>query len=101
MARLVEVISRLDDIPVAEAAEAPTIFARKPWTPDSPCLVLSEDAVNGHARSAPDYAYLLEIDLVRDVLAVWSDWRSGVAPSPEEATRAVIHYAEHDAYERI
>jgi hypothetical protein len=99
MARLVEVISSLDDIPVGEAAEAPTIFARKPWTPASPCLVLTEEAVNGHARSTPDYAYLLEIDLAREVLAVWSDWRSGVAPSPEEAARAVIHYAEHDAYE--
>ncbi len=93
-------ISSLDDIPVGAAAEvAPTIFARKPWTPASPCLVLAEEAVNGRARSAPDYAYLLEVDLARDVLAVWSDWRSGVVPSPEEAARAVIHYAEHDAYE--
>lgn len=93
-------ISSLDDIPVGEAAEmAPTIFARKPWTSASPCLVLAEEAVNGRARSAPDYAYLLEVDLARDVLAVWSDWRSGVAPSPDEAAHAVIHYAEHDAYE--
>ncbi len=93
-------ISSLDDIPVGEAAEmAPTIFAREPWTPASPCLVLAEEAVNGRARSAPDYAYLLEVDLARDVLVVWSDWRSGIAPSPDEAARAVIHYAEHDAYE--
>jgi hypothetical protein len=100
MTRLVEVISSLDDIPVGEVAEAaPTIFARKPWTHASPSLVLAEEAVNGHSRSTPDHAYLLEVDVARDVLAVWSDWRSGVVPSPEEAARAVIHYAEHDAYE--
>ena len=76
MTRLVEVLSNLDDISVGEAAEtAPTIFARKPWTPESPCLVLAEEAINGRARSAPDYAYLLEVDLARDVLEVWSDWR--------------------------
>jgi hypothetical protein len=100
MARLVDVISSLDDLPVLEAADvAPTIFARKPWTPASPCLVLAEEAVDGRASSAPDHAYLLEVDLAREVLAVWSDWRSGVAPSPDEAARAVIYYAEHDAYE--
>jgi hypothetical protein len=100
MARLVEVIASLDEIPVDEAAEvAPTIFARKPWTPASPCLVLAEEAVNGHARSAADHAYLVEVELAREVLEVWSDWRSGAVPSPDEAARAVIHYAEYDAYE--
>lgn len=100
MTRLVEVISNLEDIAVEEAFDVvPTIFARKPWTCDSSCLVLTEEAVDGHARSAPDHAYLLEVDVARDVLAVWSEWRSRVAPSPEEAARAVIHYAERDAYE--
>ena len=41
-------ISSLDDLPVFEAADvAPTIFARKPWTPASACLVLAEEAVDG------------------------------------------------------
>lgn len=100
MARLIEVISSLGDIAVDEAVEVvPTIFARKPWTDASSCLVLAEEAVDGHARSAPDHAYLLEVDVAREVLTVWSDWRAGVVPSPEEAARAVIYYAEHDAYE--
>lgn len=45
--------------------------------------------------------YLLEVSLARDVLDVWTSWRNGAQPSPEEAARAVIYYAQHDAYEPV
>ena len=48
-----------------------------------------------------DYAYLLEVDLAVEVIEVWSEWRGGVVPTQMQAAQAVIHYAEHDAYEPL
>ncbi|MGW4509851.1 hypothetical protein ACWENO_34955 [Streptomyces sp. NPDC004436] len=42
--------------------------------------------------------YLLEAELVHDVLEVWSSWRNGAQPTVGERCEAVIHYAEYDAY---
>jgi len=72
------------------------IFAEQPWGPGSPAVVLEEDALRGRAPSMPSYAYLLEVDRAAEVLEVWSRRRSGVAPSPEEAAEALVHYAAHD-----
>jgi hypothetical protein len=44
------------------------------------------------------FEYLLEVDAALSVLEVWSAWREGLRPTPEEAAEAVIHYAERDAY---
>jgi len=98
---LIEIIAALDSIPVGDSDTdvGPTIFARRPWTPDSDAVVLREHAVNYVAPSAPDYRYLLEVDLAKEVIEVWSAWRGGTLPSPAEAAQAVIHYAEHDAYQ--
>jgi len=45
--------------------------------------------------------YLLEVDLAREAVEVWSAWRGGAIPSPEEATLAVIYYGEHDAFQPL
>lgn len=42
--------------------------------------------------------YLLEVELVRDVIEAWSLWRDGRTPSVEEAVQAIAYYAENDAY---
>jgi hypothetical protein len=102
MASLIEVIATLDAIPPADGYEVgPTIFARKPWTPQSDAIVMRERAANLVAPTAPDYAYLLEGDLAVEVIEVWSEWRGGVVPTQVQAAQAVIHYAEHDAYEPL
>jgi hypothetical protein len=101
--RLLDVVATLDAVPIDDDPDTwpPTIFARRPWSPESSALVLREAAVNGVAVAAPDHAYLLEVDLAREVVEVWSEWRSGAVPTREEATGAVIYYAEHDAYEPV
>ena len=102
MTTILEVIATLDEIPEGDPYEVePTIFARKPWTVDSQAIVLNEDAVNSVAPSAPDFGYLLEVDLAKEVIRVWSDWRDGAAPTLEEATQAVIFYAEYDSYQPV
>lgn len=69
-----------------------SLFARRPWSEDADAVVAKED------QQPPGYDYLLETELVREVLAVWSEWRDGRSPTPSEAARAVMHYAELDAY---
>lgn len=102
MATLVEVIATLDGIPDGDPYDVePTIFVRKPWTAYSEAVVLNEDAVNGVAPSAPAFAYLLEVDLAKEVIRVWREWRAGAVPTPEQATQAVIFYGEHDSYQPL
>jgi hypothetical protein len=68
------------------------LYAIRPWTAGTGAVVCEEgDAPAG-------YEYLLEVDLVLEVLGVWSAWRGGLSPTPEEAAEAVIYYAERDAY---
>ncbi len=97
-----EVVATIETFGEGDRYEpGPTIFAPKPWTADSPAVVLEEDAVGGAAPSQPSYSYLLEVGIAKEVIEVWSSWRNGREPTSEEATRAVIHYAEHDAYEPV
>ena len=42
--------------------------------------------------------YLLEVELAKEVIQVWKDWRNGREPSPYEKYQAVLYYAEKDAY---
>jgi hypothetical protein len=87
--------SLLDVIAGVGAAQEGTVFARKPWTPESEAVVLDGD------EGPSDLGYLLELELVHDVLETCSLWREGATPSPDQAVRAVIHYARHDAYQPV
>jgi hypothetical protein len=93
MIRLLDVMSAL----VFADPEA-TIYAATPIAPDSAAMVCVEPE---DGEGPAGLIYLLEVGLARDVLHVWAQWRNGRAPTPEEAARAVIYYAEHDAYEPV
>lgn len=69
------------------------------WTGDTEVrlLELSESDWDPHPMQA-SLRYLLEVELVREVLEVWTKWRAGASPTTEEAVEAVIHYAVNDAY---
>jgi len=89
-------MATIEDI-VGNVTELPgdaTVHARAPWTRDS------EAVVTEGGRPPDGFVYLLEVDLVRDVLTVWADWRGRPATAAEGAD-AVIHYAVFDAYEPI
>lgn len=87
---LVELLRRLPDLDRDEV-----IYAARPWTRDSGAASRAE---LDDGSAPPGLAYLLEVDVVRDVAEVWSSRRGGRAPTPDELADAVIHYAEHDAY---
>lgn len=93
-----DLVSRLDIVTagVDRFEVGPAIFARLPWTPDSDAVVLHEDAVEpGDARG---FRLVLEATIASEVIRVWSAWRDGRRPDPDEAAAAVIYYAENDAY---
>lgn len=102
MSTLLEVVSELRDVPVGDGYSAgPTIFAKRPWTSSSEALVLRGEDVPEGVTTPSGHHYLLEVDLALEAVDVWSEWRSGAVPTPEEATSAVIHYGEHDAYQPL
>jgi hypothetical protein len=47
---------------------------------------------------ARGYNYLIEVGLAKEVLQVWSAWRSGEEPSASDTCAAVIYYAVNDTY---
>jgi hypothetical protein len=99
---LLEVITRLRDIPPGDRFSfPPTIYARTPWTSRADALVLRGDDVPNGVVTGSGHRYLLEVVLAIEVLEVWSAWRDGATPTAEEATLAVIHYGEHDAYQPL
>lgn len=87
-----DIIVGIDQLP-----DGVVVFAVEPWGPDAPAAAVPEPEA-GDPTGPPDMTYLLEVDVIRDVLRVWSDWRSGDRPDPNQAAEAVVHYAVHDAY---
>jgi len=93
MTRLLDVISALES-----ADPEATIYAAMPFTTQSAARVHAEPE---NSAGPAGLSYLLEVHLARNVLKVWAQWRNGKEPTPEEATRAIIYYAEHDSYEPV
>ncbi|MFI7280181.1 hypothetical protein ACIBOV_07935 [Micromonospora chersina] len=102
MQSLLEVITSLQNIPAGDGYLAgPTIYAKRPWTPSTDAVVLRGDGVPEGLTTESGHHYLLEVDLAIEAIEVWSEWRAGVIPTPEEATLAVIYYGKHDAYQPL
>ena len=80
---------------LASADPEAVIYASAPLTPCSEAMVCAE----GESPAALEY--LLEVALAREILHVWANWRHGRQPTLEEEARAVIHYAQQDAYEPV
>jgi hypothetical protein len=96
---LLEVISGLTDIASGDGVSddlRPT-----PWTPQTDALVLRGAELPGGMTTDSGHRYLLEVSIAIEVIDVWRAWRDGAMPSPEEATLAIIHYAETDAYQPV
>jgi hypothetical protein len=42
--------------------------------------------------------YLIDVELAKEILNVWSNWRQGRKPSLDEKYKAIQYYLENDAY---
>jgi hypothetical protein len=68
------------------------------WQPSSVAIMLPLPMYDPPPKAPEGMNYFLELDLAKEVLEVWRNWREGRMPSLEEACEAVIYYAEYDAY---
>jgi hypothetical protein len=69
--------------------------ARTPrWSEFSEVELCPSDAVRRAAR----LQYFLEVSVAKDVLRAWSFARNGQNPTLSEKCKALIYYAENDAY---
>jgi hypothetical protein len=75
-----------------------TIYAAKPWTCESAAIAAAQNDPEVRAALAGGMAYLLEVDVARDVLEAWHEWRPGRMANSDERCAAVIHCAKYDAY---
>ena len=84
MPTLLEVVFYLGDIPASDPyPRGPTIYARQPWNISSDALVLSGNDCPDGVTTMSGHDYLLEVELARDAVEVWSEWRGGATPTPE------------------
>jgi hypothetical protein len=102
MPTLLEVVNSLRDIPAGDRfSKGPTIYGRLPWAPSADAVVLQGDETPPGLVTASGHHYVLEVHLAIEAVEIWSEWRGGIIPTPEEAMQAVIYYAEHDAYQPV
>lgn len=92
MKTLSEILAALHDLD-----DDATVAAVRPWTADSPA-VCSTDYAAPVTRESSGLVYLLEVNLAKEVVEVWRNWHGGREPALSDVVRAVIYYAEHDAY---
>ncbi len=88
---LEQIVARLDELDdgfTICAAGSPSC------TPQSPAELY-------HSSDVPDRCelpYFLEVSVAKNVLHAWSYARSGKIPDLRDKCRALIYYAENDAY---
>lgn len=83
---------------IEEFDEEATIYAAKPWDPASTTAIAIEGEETADRAIGGGLAYFLEVSVAKEVIEVWSEWRSGRVPTSDERCEAVIHYAVNDAY---
>jgi hypothetical protein len=101
---LLDVVRQLDELPDnAEDEETPFIIYAAPhdgqWAADSPAVVLAPPDGNVvQVIEGIEYRYLLEVFLAKEVVEAYQEHHGTLHPTADEKLRAIIYYAEHDAY---
>lgn len=98
---LFELIQRLDEFEDGDRHHPLVLYAQDGAAAgrSSPALVCPRREDGG--PTCPLDASLTEVlgvERARDAIAVWSAWRGGLIPSPEDRFRAVMFYSQHGTY---
>jgi hypothetical protein len=98
---LFDLIQRLDELEDADRSHPLVIYAQNGADAGraSPALV----APRGEEGSPvcpldPSLSEVVSVEQAREAIQVWSAWRGGVTPSPEERFRTVMFYAVNGAF---
>jgi uncharacterized RDD family membrane protein YckC len=91
---LSELLEKLD-----EFDDNLTIYAERDpeWSANSRAIVSSQSKDGDVIDARKDLSYFLEVDIAKEVIEMWKE-SCGHKPSAEDKCRAVIYYAENDAY---
>ena len=76
------------------------IFAKRnsDWSATSEAVVCVIPDDDSDPPEAEGFDYFLEVDLAKETVQVWSEWRDGKQPTTTEKLDAMIYYAEYDAW---
>ncbi len=98
---LIDVIDRLEAVDDSDRYNSPCIFAE--GGPDAPpgarALVCP-----GHEEGSfvcpedPTLSYVLMVQQAKECVEVWSEWRDGQRPTPQDKFAAVMYYSRNDAW---
>ena len=65
---------------------------------DTNATIIPDSLLPGNGRAPEGLKYLLEVNLVKELIDVWRNWRSGKEPTRKEKYLAFVYFIEHDAY---
>jgi hypothetical protein len=98
---LIEVIDRLDEVDDSDRFESPCIFAEggPDAAPDARALVCPGDKEGSFVcPQDPTLSYVLMVQQAKECVEVWTTWRGGRRPTPQDKFAAVMYYSCHDAW---
>ena len=98
---LIELIDRLNEIEDSDPYAPQTIYAEggAGATAGARARVCSDEGQDTFVCPLdPTLSEVLMVDLAKQAIEVWSQWRNGQVPTPEEKLAAVMHYSEYDSY---
>jgi hypothetical protein len=77
-----------------------TIYApaTRPLSAEARAIVAQEPDDGALPPAAEGLVYLLEVPTAKEVIQVWTDWRTGRRPTTADRVTAVVHYADNDSY---
>lgn len=77
-----------------------TIYAVKDpdWSANSLAVARLESDKDEISDAAHGMSYFLEVYIAREVMEEWADRHDGQEPTIDDKCRAIIYYAENDAY---
>jgi len=92
---LAELLAELDALD-----DAATIFtAIAPYANAETLAVVAVPEEDGSiSKEADGLGYFLEVEIAKEVVEVWRQWRGGREPTIRQLVEAVVHYAVNDAY---
>jgi len=98
---LLDLINRLDEVDDSDRFAPLEIYAKGGPKADSDAVAVvchGDEEGTLLCPEDPTLGYVLSAELAKEAIEVWSKWRGGKSPEPQEKYAAVLYYSRHDAY---
>jgi hypothetical protein len=98
---LFELIQRLDEFEESDRSHPLVIYAQRGSQAErrSPAVICPRSEGGGlKCPLDPSLSEVLSVALTREAIQVWSAWRGGLTPSPEDRFKTVMFFSQHGAF---